>query len=500
VPGHPSRRLVIGLAVLLALSGAGCAARARPTVAPPPAVQLLQRDLDGTFNAPALDRTLWAVVVQSAGSHEQIYRLNPSKLVMPASNMKIVTLSAAAECLGWDFTFETRLYATGPIAGGVLRGDLLVVGGGDPTINGRGGNPRRVFLDWAARLKAAGITAIEGRIVGDDRAFDDEALGKGWAWDDLAAGYAAKFGALQYNEDLVSVLIRPGASVGAPASIEIRPGGSGLTVDNVVITSAADGSGHVDVQRLPGSGRLRVTGNVPLGSDETSLTASVDDPSQFFLQALHDTLVGEGIRIGNAPALWNQSATPVAEDPAGLLFAHRSPPLSELAVVLMKASQNLYAETLLRALGTQTGNGSTAAGQDVIREVLTGWGVSPDAYVLADGSGLSRYNYITADAIARILSRMAADPRHAASFEATLPIAGQDGTLARRMKGTPAENNVKAKTGSMSNVRALSGYVATRDGEQLVFSIIANNFNVPAETIDAAVDAAVVRLAEFTRK
>jgi D-alanyl-D-alanine carboxypeptidase/D-alanyl-D-alanine-endopeptidase (penicillin-binding protein 4) len=500
VPGHHSRRLVYSLAALLALSGAGCAGRARPTVTPALAVQLLQRDLDSTFNAPALDRTLWAVVVQSAESGEPIYRLNPSKLVMPASNMKIMTLSAAAERLGWDFTFETRLYATGPIAGGVLRGDLLVVGSGDPTINGRGGSPRRVFLDWAARLKAAGITAIEGRIIGDDRAFDDEPLGRGWAWDDLAAGYAAKVSALQYNEDLVSVVLQPGAVVGAPASIEIRPGGSGLTVDNAVITSEAGASGDVHVQRLPGSALLRVTGSVPLGSGETSLAASVDAPAQFFLQGLHDTLVGEGIQIGDAPVLWNQTAAPVAADPAHLLFTHRSPPLSDFAVVLMKASQNLYAETLLRALGAQTGNGSTQAGQDAERELLTGWGVAPDAYVLADGSGLSRYNYVTADAITRVLSRMAADPRHAANFEATLPIAGKDGTLARRLKGTPAENNVQAKTGSMSNIRALSGYVTTRDGERLVFSIIANNFNVPAETIDAAVDAAVVRLAEFTRR
>jgi D-alanyl-D-alanine carboxypeptidase/D-alanyl-D-alanine-endopeptidase (penicillin-binding protein 4) len=499
VPARTSHRLAVALAALLALSAAGCAARGRPAVAPASAVQLLQRDLDRTFNAPAFDRTLWAVVVQSAAG-DPIYRLNPSKLVMPASNMKIVTLAAAAERLGWDFTFETKLYATGPIAGGVLQGDLVVVGSGDPTINGRGGSPRRVFLDWAAQLKAAGITAIAGRIVGDDRAFDPDGLGRGWAWDDLAAGYAAKVSALQYNEDLVTVVIRPGASVGAPASIELSPGGSGLTVNNAVTTSAAGGSGSVDVRRLAGSGRLRVTGSVPLGSNETSLTASVDVPAQFFLQELHDTLVGAGIEIASAPVLWNQTATPIAVDPAHPVFAHRSPPLSEFATVLMKASQNLYAETLLRTLGGQAGSESTQAGQEVIRDVLTSWGIPRDAYILADGSGLSRYNYVTADTIARILSRMAADPRDAANFEATLPIAGKDGTLAHRMNGPPAENNVKAKTGSMSNVRALSGYVTTRDGEQLVFSIIANNFNVPAEMIDAAVDAVMARLAEFSRK
>jgi len=486
---------------LLLLAGAGCASRPLPVTAPIGAAnQALSRDLDRTFTAPVLDRTLWAVVVQSLGNGEILYRLNPSKLVMPASNMKIVTLAAAAERLGWDYTFETRLLATGPVERGVLRGDLVVVGSGDPTINGRGGSPRRVFVDWAARLKAAGITAIEGRIVGDDRAFEAEGLGQGWAWDYLAYGYAAKTSALQYNEDLVEIVIRPGAAVGAAASIEIRPGGNGLTVDNAVTTSAAGGRPDLTQQRLPGSGRLRVAGSVPLGSGEIARTASVDAPALFFLHELHDTLIGEGVLIRNAPLAWNQAATPPALDTARLLFVHRSPPLSEVATVLMKASQNLYAETLLRALSAHTGTGTAQAGQKIVREVLTGWGVPPDGYVLADGSGLSRYNYVTADTLVRILRQMAADTRHAAAFEATLPVVGKDGTLARRMRSTRAEGNVKAKTGSIANVRALSGYVTTLDGERLVFSIIANNFNVPTETIDAAVDAAVVRLAEFSRK
>ena len=487
--------------VILLAVGAGCASRPPPVTQPilGPS-QALQRDLDRTFTAPVLDRTFWAVVVQSLGNGETLYQLNPSKLVMPASNMKIVTLAAAAERLGWEYTFETWLLATGPVERGVLRGDLVIVGSGDPTINGRGGSPRRVFIDWAARLKAAGITAIEGRIVGDDRAFDAEGLGQGWAWDYLAYGYAARASALQYNEDLVEIVVRPGAAVGAAASIELRPGGNGLTVDNAVTTSAAGGWVDLAQQRLPGSGRLRVAGSVPLGSEAVTRTASVDAPALFFLQELHDTLTGEGVLIRNAPLAWSQAAASPAPDSARLLFVHRSPPLSEVATVLMKASQNLYAETLLRALAAPGGTGTAQAGQRVVRDVLTGWGVPPDGYVLADGSGLSRYNYVTADTVVRILRQMALDRRHAALFEATLPVVGKDGTLARRMRNSRAEGNVKAKTGSIANVRALSGYVTTLDGERLVFSIIANNFNVPTETIDAAVDAAVVRLAEFSRK
>ena len=227
---------------------------------------------------------------------------------------------------------------------------------------------------------------------------------------------------------------------------------------------------------------------------------SVDDPSQFYVQELHDTLLGHGLVIRNPPALWTELRRVPDLASARLLFAFRSPPLSEIAVVLMKVSQNLYAETLLRSLGVSAGAATAAGGQRVVREVLEGWGVPPDSYVLADGSGLSRYNYVTAETLVRVLRRMATDPRHAAAFEATLPVVGRDGTLASRMRDTPAEGNAKAKTGSISNVRALSGYVTTRDGERLVFSIIANNFNLPTETIDGAVDAAVARLAGFSRQ
>ena len=166
----------------------------------------------------------------------------------------------------------------------------------------------------------------------------------------------------------------------------------------------------------------------------------------------------------------------------------------------MKVSQNLYAETFLKTLGGQTARGNTVAWREVVRAVLTSWGISPDAYVQYDGSGLSRYNYVTADMLVAILTRMHRDPKHTERFKATLPMAGRDGSLAQRMKGSRAENNARAKTGSSSNVRALSGYVTTLDGELLAFSIIANHFHLPQSAIDAVTDLAVERLANFTRQ
>ncbi|HEY3384794.1 MAG TPA: D-alanyl-D-alanine carboxypeptidase/D-alanyl-D-alanine-endopeptidase, partial [Vicinamibacterales bacterium] len=480
----------------LPIAGSPSAMVGTRTAAPAPRVTVLQAELDRIFQAAQFDRSLWGIKVQSLDSDEVLYARDAAKLMMPASNMKIVTLATTVERLGWDFTFETKLVASGPIEDGVLHGDLIVVGSGDPTFNGRGGPATRVFDGWADQLKAAGVTRIAGRIVADGRAFDPEGLGAGWAWDDLGSGYAAPVGALQFNEDVAEVAIRPGGSVGAPAIVEIEPPESGLVIENHVRTTDS-GDTTLDIRRLPGSDRIVVTGDLPLSAKETKRAASVDRPALYFARTLRSTLIAREILV-EGDAVEVSPAAPPSE--GRVLVAHRSPPLSEIARVLMKVSQNLYAETLVKTLGAQSGVGSTEAGQKVEREVLQSWGVPPEAYVLADGSGLSRYNYVCAETIVRILRQLYRDPRHRQSFMETLPIGGTDGTIARRFIASRATGNVKAKTGSIANVRALSGYVTTADGEALAFSIIANNFAVPAETIYAATDLAVERLAVFTRR
>ena len=203
------------------------------------------------------------MVVRSAGTGERLFERNGGKLMMPASNMKIVTLAAAAESLGWDSRFTTTLEAAGPIDAGVLRGDLYVRGGGDPTINTRNGRGAAVFAAWAAALAAAGINRIEGRIIGDDNLFDDEALGAGWAWDYLQYGYAAPVGALQYNEDVVTLVVTPGVTAGAPAIVTLSPG-SGLSVTNKAVTAAPGTPETIDYRRFLDRPVLEVTGAVPL--------------------------------------------------------------------------------------------------------------------------------------------------------------------------------------------------------------------------------------------
>ena len=423
--------------------------------------------------------------------------------MIPASNMKIVTLAATAERLGWDYRYETDLLTAAPIESGILQGDLIVRGSGDPTINRRHSEPA-VFDTWADELKCLGVRVIDGRIIGDDNAFDEDDLGAGWAWDYLAYGYATPGGALQYNENIVSLRIQPGEAIGDPVAIDIQPLGSGVQLNIRAVTRPADEDLRVTLRRLPDQPVLDVIGVVPIGIEPFVRTASVHNPTEFFVRTFRAALMSSGIDVrGDAidvdalpGADWTSNDE--STSPLRSLYTHHSPPLSDAGTVLMKVSQNLYAETFLETLGGQGKRGTAEAGRDIVRSVLISWGISPDEYVQYDGSGLSRYNYVTADMLIRILTRMHRDPNHATAFKATLPIAGRDGTLEHRMIGTRAEGNARAKTGSISNVRALSGYVNTSDDDPLAFSIIANHFHLPQSAIDAVADLAVERLAHFT--
>ena len=451
-------------------------------------------------------RGVWGVDIRSLDTGERLFDLNAGRLMMPASNMKIVTLAAAADVLGWDHRFTTALETSAAVdAGvGVLRGDLIVRGGGDPTINTRDKRASAVLDEWAGALRAAGIQQIDGRIIGDDQLFDDEGIGPGWAWDYLQFGYAAPVGALEFNENLATLTIGPAAQAGDPAQVTLTPG-AGLSILNRVSTGAAGSPTSVDYRRRLDQPVLEVSGSIAAGSASVERAVAVVNPTIFFAQSLKDGLVARGIAV-SGPAV---DLDDVAAELAGSTSERRaivetkSPPLGEIATVLMKVSQNLYAETLLKAMGAARGGlGTFEGGLTAVRSALTSWGVPDDAYVNADGSGLSRYNYLTPATITAVLEREYTDARHRTPFMATLPVAGKEGegTMATRMRRTRAEANAIAKTGSISNVRALSGYVRTRDGEMLVFSIIANDFVIPAATVNWIADLAVEHLANFTRK
>ena len=452
------------------------------------------------FGAPINSRGIWAVDIRSIDTGEHLYELNAGKLMMPASNMKILTLAAAADALGWEHRFTTWLETRGAVTGGVLHGDLIVRSNGDPSINSRDSRADAVLSEWARALHAAGISSIDGRVVGDDQAFDDEGIGAGWAWDYLQYGYAAPVGALQFNEGLATLTVTPGSGASATPIVTISAG-SGLELLNRATTGASGSENTIEYRRHIDRAVLEVTGSIPLGAQSQTRMAAVVNPTVFFAQSLKDGFAARGIAVTGQAVDFDDIAAEMPGGTVRVLATTPSPPLREIATVLMKVSQNLYAETLLKALGAaRHGLGTAEGGRVAIRNTLAAWGIPRDAHVVYDGSGLSRYNYVTASTLTAVLEYMHKDARHRDAFVATLPIAGKDGTIGSRMRRTRAEGNAVAKTGSIANARSLSGFVRTRDGEMLVFSILANDFVIPAATINWIADLGVEILANFTRR
>lgn len=498
---RPDGRLVAAVALGFCLTSACASRQALPSATAPPAsassrgpagLTPAEATLAAAFDAriAAADGTaLWAVRLERLDTRAVLVSRDADRLILPASNMKIVTLAAAATRLGWDYRFRTRLYAAGTRDAHVLRGDLVVVGGADPTL-GRGDDPLATFRAWARQLRAQGLRRIEGDLVGDPSRFGEEWLGDSWSWDDLAAGYAAAYSGLTFHENAVRVRVTPAESPGSAATVTLSPLSPSIVVDADVATSEAVPTAAVRVTRELGSPVVRVTGTVPIGGATVERVVSVPDPPRAFLDALRTALAEEGIDI--------RGTTRVASRPdvdAGApLIVHESAPLSEVAQRFMKVSQNLYGEILLRVV---TASGSPAApatspaeARDVLQDVIGTLGVPVGTVQGRDGSGLSRRDFVTAGAVTTLLHAMA-QPPHRHHFRTTLPVAGVDGTIGSRFKGSPCAGRLFAKTGTLSHVRALSGYVTSASGSEYVFSVIANNFLVPSREVDTIVEDAL---------
>lgn len=494
---------------LLVLTSLGCVHSLNTSqthyAAPEPAspsdpVASLAREVAARFADPDFAHAHWGVLIQSLDTGRVWYEQNANRLFMPASNEKIPTTAAALLSLGPDFRFDTYVCRDGEIRGETLQGNLVVFGNGDPTLYTRFlEDPRDVFRRWAGELKEMGITRIAGDVIGDDNTFDDEHLGYGWAHDGLSSWYSAEVGPLQFNENYVDFTITPPASMGGEAVIEGNvPSAFYQIVNDLEVVPA--GVNSASFRRPQGSNTITVTGTAVAGSRPFVRTASITNPTLFYVTVLAEVLREEGIAIDgeardcDAIAGWEHSARDLP-----VLCHHESPPLAEIIAVLMKRSQNMYAETMVRTMGwLATGLGSFEAGRTEVERVLADLGVGPGTYAFMDGSGLSRYNYLSPRQIVDILRGMRRTPVWEPWIN-SFPIAGVDGTIARRMTGTPAQGNCRAKTGTISNVRALSGYVSTADGEQLVFSFIVNGYILPTRSAESIQDDVVVMLASFDR-
>ena len=463
--------------------------------------------------APGVQRATWGIVVQSLARNERLFELNARLLMVPASVAKVVSVATAVDAVGWDYRFQTTLRAGGPVSDGVLQGDLLIVGSGDPAIAGRAGDD---LSTWVAALKASGVRRVDGRIVGIDDAFEEPRPGFAWSWDDLGYPAGAIFGALNLAENRLTVTVTPGAAAGSPTTISVEPEAQDAPLVNRSVTGAAGSQPLLWPEIRPGETRLTIAGSIPAGARPATLAVAAGNPTVWFARVLRRRLIDAGIDVTGAAVDGDDidvdvgAGVPVRQssqsdvgsrpipDAGAILYTYRSHPLSEIVQPLLKESINLYGEAVQRLNASGPLPRTNDQALDGMKQRLLMWGVPAEGFQLVDGSGLSRRDVLAPDTLLTILVRLY-DESGLTPWMTGLPVAGRDGTLEARMKGTPAENNVRAKTGTMSNVRSLAGYVRTRDGEPLAFAIMVNNFEgTPAQAL-AAIDAIAVRLASFTR-
>ncbi len=458
-----------------------------------------RRSVDSLLVAPVFRNAIWGILVVDAQRGETLYSHMPATLLLPASNMKLATGSTALEQLGPDYRFRTFVLARGSVDGGTLIGDLVVSGRGDPTISdhmrGDAMIPMRAI---AESLSAHGVHRVTGRIVAGDDVFPGAVRGYGWPWDQLDDSDFAGVDELLFNEGFSTVRVYGGAHAGDRVRVVTAPARTypPLHVDAVTVDGAPPPAGGGPRERPEGvqvhydtvSGALDVSGWIEAG-DSVATTVAQHDPDSAFLAALGEAVRDAGIVVEGTAAL------PAAH--ADTLFVLTSAPLREILPALMKPSQNQIAEALLRTVGLEkAGVGSPDSGRKVIERQLAAFGATPDGFVVHDGSGLSRYDYLSPETIVLILDGMRRSPNFELFYE-SLPIAGVDGTLRGRMHGTPAEGNVHAKTGTLTGARSLSGYVRSADRQLLEFSILCNNWTVPVSEVNRVQDAIAVALAQL---
>jgi D-alanyl-D-alanine carboxypeptidase/D-alanyl-D-alanine-endopeptidase (penicillin-binding protein 4) len=485
---------------------------------------------------PALESGFFAVKIVSLDTGAVIFEQDSRKLVRPASNMKIYTVAAAFDKLTPDYRFITSVYAKEKLDDdGKIKGDLVIYGRGDPSIAARfnDGDYFKGINGLADRIVAAGVKRIKGDLVGDESYFDGDSFGSGWTWQDLTWSYGAPVSALTVNDNAIDLTVRPGNKAGAAAVITTGPpAASFMTIVNRATTTAKGTRSDLRIHRGLGANTLEISGTVAVGDDGFTGGVAIPDPALAFVAMLRDALIKRGVKIdgrlrtvtartgGSIVALSPSSPTAEAGKMPALpgalpalveIASLPSAPFNDIAAHTLKPSQNLYTELILRTLGKmrksspppdETRRASQTdedAGLAAVRDFLKQAGVSESQLNLDDGSGLSRSDMIMADATVQLLTFMTKH-RYFTQFWDALPIAGVDGTLRNRMRGTAAERNLRAKTGTLSSVASLGGYVTTASGERLVFSMMLNNYPDASALRRDSIDAIAVLLASFDGK
>jgi D-alanyl-D-alanine carboxypeptidase/D-alanyl-D-alanine-endopeptidase (penicillin-binding protein 4) len=467
---------------------------------------------------PSVSQAHWGVSVVAL-SGNPIYKLNDNQYFNPASNAKMFTTATAYALLPSGLTFTTLVSATAPVgSAGEVGGDITIFGVGDPNISGRTmpfglktertGPPLAALEDMADQIVRHGVHSVTGDIVGDDTWFVYERYGAGWSWDDLQWGYGAPVSALSVNDNEVYLNAMPAAQVGNTAVVSWLP----------ATTSPPGDLGKPGVERSPGSMTVRIFGLTPLGQQGLHTALAIEDPAEYAAKALRGMLLARGVQVnGKARAQHRPPVdtsdflaaqqVPVALHPitietvqsaaAGpvVLASHVSPPLGDDLVVTNKVSQNLHAEITLRTLGKfESSDGSLLEGTRVVRQFLISAGVAPTDFVLYDGCGLSIQDLATPRAFTTLLA-YAARQSWGDAFRSSFPVGGVDGSLSGRFKQREVDGKVFAKTGTLGEARALSGYVVTASGQTVAFSIMCTDHNPSGSADRAAMDKIVAAIA-----
>jgi D-alanyl-D-alanine carboxypeptidase/D-alanyl-D-alanine-endopeptidase (penicillin-binding protein 4) len=436
-----------------------------------------QRIFQAFVNSPPLEGALTGFVVKSLTDNRDLYAVNETKFFIPASNMKLFTTAVALVRLGPEFRYTTPVYTDGVLHDGTLYGNLFVKGVGDPTLSGRfhASGAGQIFEEWADALLRLGIRRITGDIVGDGSLFDDQYMGAGWAWDDEIHCYSAQISALSFNDNSVKLVISPAGEMGSPSVIETGPRTAYVTVANDVTTVSSAEEISITFARAAGANVIKAAGRIGAGSAPNEACVTVHKPSLFAVTVFKEVLESKGIEVEKGVVAISKSDQTPDYESMRIVASYDSPPLREIIKYVNKPSHNLSAELLFRTLGSMFGGeGSTDRSVRVMKEAISEMGILPDQLSIHDGSGLSRYDMVMPGHVMKLLEYMYAHP-YFIYFYDSLPLAGVEGTVKRRMKDTEAERKVRAKTGSFKHVLNLSGYITTRKGKMLAFSIMNNN-------------------------
>lgn len=461
-----------------------------------PAPSALRRDIDRIVASPPLAHAWWGIEVRSLRSGRVLYARDAEKNFKPASTLKLVTAAAALDSFGPDARLRTTVETAGRLdAFGRILGDVYLVGRGDPNLSGRfhAGRPTAPLEELAEALRASGVRRIEGRLIGHEGLFQGDRRGEDWAWNDLVWSYGAEVSALSFNDNTAQLSASAGERAGDLLVVDRDPATAHYSVVSTAVTSSAGSKPELVLRADPGSNLFRLSGSMPLAAEPWAASVAIADPARYAAVVFSEVLAAKGIRATGSVAT---SSDPL---PQGLrvLAARESEPMSEILKVLNKRSLNLHTEMLLRLLGSRVkGEGTVEAGHEAASDFLTRQKVPADTWDMRDASGLSRSDVVTPHGLVALLAAMDRHP-HAAVFRESLPVAGVDGTLEGRMKGTPAQGRVSAKTGSIRHVNALAGYATHRTGERLVFAIVLNHHTtsgtVAVRAIDDIVNALVTR-------